>query len=64
MEIVLGLMFLLGPLLVVLTVLASLGWLVLAALASLLWIWQRLLRATGWVGRAERERSTRPLHCI
>jgi hypothetical protein len=46
MTIALGLVVLLWPLLVVLTVLASLGWLVLAVLASLGWIVQRLLRAT------------------
>jgi len=34
------------PLLIVLTVLASLGWLVLAVLTSLGWVGQRLLRAT------------------
>jgi hypothetical protein len=46
MTIVLGLVALLWPLLVVLTVLASLGWIALAVLASLGWVVQRLLRAT------------------
>jgi hypothetical protein len=45
MELVLGLVVLLVSLLVVLTVLASLGWLVLAVLAGLLWIGRCLLRA-------------------
>jgi hypothetical protein len=48
MEIVLGMLILLAPLLVILTVLASLGWLVLAVLASLGWLGKRLLRVTGW----------------
>jgi hypothetical protein len=51
MEIVLGLLLLLGPLLVVLTVLASVGWLVLAVLASLGWVGKRLVRATERVVR-------------
>jgi hypothetical protein len=46
MEIGLGVLILLWPLLAVLTVLASLGWLVLAVLASLGWLGKRLLRAT------------------
>jgi hypothetical protein len=53
MEIVLGMLILLAPLLVILTVLASLGWLVLAVLASLGWLGKRLLRATGWGGHDE-----------
>ncbi len=44
--IVLSLVVLVVPLLIVLTVLASLGWLVLAVLTSLGWVGQRLLRAT------------------
>jgi hypothetical protein len=44
---VLGLVDLMVPLLVVLTVVLSLGWLVLAGLACLLWVGQRLLQAMG-----------------
>jgi hypothetical protein len=46
MTIALGLVALLWPLLVVLTVLASLGWLGLAVLAGMGWVGKRLLRAT------------------
>ena len=46
MTIALGIVVLLCPLLVVLTVLASLGWLGLAVLAGLGWLGKRLLRAT------------------
>ena len=53
MEIVLGIVVLLGPLLVVLTVLASLGWLVLAVLAGLAWVGTHLRRAGGRAVRAE-----------
>ena len=41
-----------SPLLVVLTVLRSLGWLGLAELASLGWVGQRLRRSAGAVGQA------------
>jgi hypothetical protein len=51
MAIVLGLVVLLTPLLVVVTVLASLAWLVLAVLASLAWVGKHLLRATERVVR-------------
>jgi hypothetical protein len=47
MDIILGLAVLLVPLLVVLTVLASLGWLVFAVLASVGWVGKYLLRLTG-----------------
>jgi hypothetical protein len=51
MEIGLGVLILLWLLLVVLTVLASLGWLGLAVLASLGWLGKHLLRATERVVR-------------
>jgi hypothetical protein len=46
MTIALGIVVLLWPLLAMLTVLATLGWLVLAVLAGLGWLGKRLLRAT------------------
>jgi hypothetical protein len=51
MELALGVVILVWPLLVVLVVLASLGWLVLAVLAGLLWVGEGLLRAAGWLRR-------------
>jgi len=52
MTIALGIVVLLWPLLVVLTVLASLGWLGLAVLAGLGWLGKRLLRAAVRVVRS------------
>jgi hypothetical protein len=46
MEIMFGLALVLAPLLVVLTVLGSLGWLALAVLAGVGWVGKRLLRLT------------------
>jgi hypothetical protein len=46
MEIIIGLALLLVPLLVVLTVLASLGWLLLAVGAGLGWVGKGFLRIT------------------
>jgi hypothetical protein len=46
MEIMFGLALVLAPLLVVLTVLGSLGWLALAVLAGVGWVGKRLLRRT------------------
>jgi hypothetical protein len=46
MEIIIGLALLLVPLLVVLTVLASLGWLLLAVVAGLGWVGKGFLRIT------------------
>ena len=51
MEMVLGLAVLLVPLLIVLTVLASLGWLLVATLASLGWVGKHLPQALGRVAR-------------
>jgi hypothetical protein len=51
MAMILGIVVLLTPLLVVLTVLASLGWLMLAVLAGLGWVGKRLMRVTGRVVR-------------
>jgi hypothetical protein len=51
MELALGVVLVVWPLLVVLVVLASLGWLVLAVLAGLLWVGAWLFRAAGWLGR-------------
>jgi len=53
MEIALGIVIVVWPLLAGLVVLASLGWLVLAVLAGMLWVGQRLLRAATGMGRAE-----------
>ena len=50
---ILGLVVLLTPLLVVLTVLASLGWIVLAVLAGLGWVGTRLRRVGIRMVRAE-----------
>lgn len=51
MDIILGLLVLLAPLLVVLTVLASLGWLALAVFAGVGWVGKQLLRLTRGVVR-------------
>jgi hypothetical protein len=51
MELALGVVLLVWPLLVVLVVLASLGWLVLAVLAGMLWVGEGLLRTAGWLRR-------------
>jgi hypothetical protein len=46
MEIMFGLALVLAPLLVVLTVLGSLGWLAIAVFAGVGWVGKRLLRLT------------------
>ena len=51
MKSILALVVLMVPLLVVLTVVLSLGWLVLAGLAGLLWVGQCLLQAMTWLVR-------------
>ena len=53
MEIALGIVIVAWPLLVVLTVLASLGWIVLAVLAGLGWVGTRLRQAGVRAVRAE-----------